>query len=122
MLRHMGFFYIYLKIKVKTMKSKILILTAVTVLLVSCGTKKTASATAPATPAVTEAAKPAALSPELAEGKNLYENSCGRCHKLYDPKKYSQEEWKPILTRMQKKAKLDDTQMASISNYITSQL
>nr|WP_199003060.1 cytochrome c [Flavobacterium sp. ASV13] len=104
------------------MKSKILILTAVTVLLVSCGTKKTASATAPATPAVTEAAKPAALSPELAEGKNLYENSCGRCHKLYDPKKYSQEEWKPILTRMQKKAKLDDTQMASISNYITSQL
>jgi len=97
------------------MKSKILILTAATVLLVSCGTKKAAQG-------VTEAAKPAVLKPELAEGKNLYENSCARCHKLYDPKKYSQEEWKPILTRMQKKAKLDDTQMASISNYITSQL
>lgn len=103
------------------MKTKILILAAVVLLLVSCGTKKSAPAT-PATPVVTEAAKPTELTPELAEGKNLYENSCARCHKLYDPKKFSQEDWKPILVRMQKKAKLDDTQMASISNYITSQL
>ncbi|PIF33416.1 diheme cytochrome c [Flavobacterium sp. 9] len=103
------------------MKSKILILAAVLLFVVSCGTKKAAPAT-PATPAVTEAAKPTTLTPELAEGKNLYENSCARCHKLYDPKKFSQEDWKPILVRMQKKAKLDDTQMTSISNYITSQL
>ncbi|RKR08734.1 diheme cytochrome c [Flavobacterium sp. 90] len=103
------------------MKTKILILAAVVLFVVSCGTKK-AAPTTPATPAVTQAAKPTTLTPELAEGKNLYENSCARCHKLYDPKKFSQEDWKPILVRMQKKAKLDDTQMASISNYITSQL
>ncbi|TPG41600.1 cytochrome c [Flavobacterium pectinovorum] len=103
------------------MKTKILILTAVVLLLVSCGTKKSVPAT-PATPVVTEAAKTTTLTPELAEGKNLYENSCARCHKLFDPKKFSQEDWKPILVKMQKKAKLDDTQMASISNYITSQL
>ncbi|WP_456314174.1 hypothetical protein [Pseudomonas shirazensis] len=100
------------------MKSKILILAATALFVISCGTKKAT----PATPAVAETVKVVALTPELAEGKNLYENSCARCHKLYDPKKFSQEEWKPILTRMQKKAKLDDTQMASISNYITSQL
>ncbi|MBF4491986.1 cytochrome c [Flavobacterium sp. MR2016-29] len=105
------------------MKSKILTLTAVTMLLVSCGTKKAPTAsTAPVAPAVTETVKATELTPELAAGKNLYENSCARCHKLYEPKKFSQEEWKPILTRMQKKAHLDDTQMASISNYITSQL
>ncbi|WP_428231731.1 c-type cytochrome [Flavobacterium sp.] len=102
------------------MKSKILTLTAAVLLLVSCGTKKTAST--PATPVVTETVKTTTLTSELAEGKNLYENSCARCHKLYDAKKFTQEEWKPILIRMQKKAKLDDTQMASISNYITSQL
>lgn len=101
------------------MKAKILILTAVTLLLVSCGTKKSASPVAD-TPTVTET-KVTELTPELAEGKNLYDNSCGKCHKLYEPKKFSQEEWKPILTRMQKKAHLDDVQMASISNYITSQ-
>jgi cytochrome c5 len=103
------------------MKAKILILATAMLFVVSCGTKKAAPAT-PATPAVTETAKAVELTPELAAGKNLYENSCARCHKLYDPKKNSQEEWKPILIRMQKKAKLDDTQIASISNYITSQL
>jgi cytochrome c5 len=105
------------------MKSKILIV-AVALALFSCATKTPSPA--PATPVVTEA-KPAAvnvvaLTPELAEGKNLYENNCVRCHKLYAPKKFSQEEWKPILIKMQKKAKLDDVKMASISNYIHSQL
>ena len=104
------------------MKSKILILAAVVLLLVSCGTQKTASVatTEPAAPLAET--KAVALTPELAEGKNLYEDSCARCHKLYDANKFTQEEWKPILTRMQKKAKLDDTQMVSISNYINSQL
>lgn len=103
------------------MKLRILTLTAVTLLLASCGTKK-AAPVAPVAPAVSETVKTTELTPALAEGKNLYENSCARCHKLYDPKKFSQEDWKPILVRMQKKAKLDDTQIASISNYITSQL
>lgn len=102
------------------MKSTILTLTAAMLLLVSCGTKKVPAA--PAEPAVTEAVKPAELTPELAEGKSLYENSCARCHKLYEPKKFTQEEWKPILVSMQKKAKLDDVKMASITNYIHSQL
>jgi len=106
------------------MKSKILVLAAVTVLLVSCGTQKSAAVatTKEPTAPVTETTKAVALTPELAEGKNLYENSCARCHKLYDANKFTHEEWKPILARMQKKAKLDDTQMASISHYITSQL
>jgi cytochrome c5 len=65
------------------MKAKMLTLTAVTLLLVSCGTKKTASPVA-ATSTVTETAKATELTPELAEGKNLYDNSCARCHKLYE--------------------------------------
>ncbi|CAD0005734.1 cytochrome c [Flavobacterium chungangense] len=101
------------------MKSKILTL-AVLIILVSCGAPKTA--VAPPTPAVTETVKATELTPELAEGKSLYENSCARCHKLYEPKKFTQEKWKPILERMQKKAKLDDVKMASVTNYIHSQL
>lgn len=104
------------------MKSKILILASVVLLVVSCGTQKTASVATTEPVPVFETAKTTTLTPELAEGKNLYENSCVRCHKLYDANKFTQEEWKPILTRMQKKAKLDDTQIASISNYINSQL
>ncbi|MWB95362.1 cytochrome c [Flavobacterium sp. GA093] len=97
------------------MKSRILT-AAVALVLFSCATK---------TPAVTEAApvaKAVELTPELAAGQSLYDNNCAKCHKLYEPKKFTHEEWKPILVRMQKKAKLDDTQMVSISNYINSQL
>lgn len=97
----------------------ILILAGLALFMVSCGTKKAApvvSATA------NETAKAVALTPELEAGKNLYDNNCAKCHKLFEPKKFTKEEWTPILVRMGKKAKLDDTQMASITNYIDSQL
>jgi len=100
------------------MKFKVLSLSVFVLFLFSCGTKQ---ATAIPSETVAEGSS-AKLTPELEEGKNLYDNSCGNCHKLYEPKKFTQEEWKPILKRMQKKAKLDDTQITSISNYITSQL
>lgn len=102
------------------MKVKILTFAAVTLLIVSCSTKKTAST--PGTPAVTAMVKAEELTPELAAGKSMYENNCVKCHKLYEPKKFTQEEWTPILVRMQKKAHLDDVQMASVTSYIYSQL
>jgi cytochrome c5 len=96
----------------------ILILAGLAFLVVSCGTQKTATvATAPV-----EAVKTSALTPELEAGKNLYDNNCAKCHKLYEPKSFTKEEWTPILVKMGKKAKLDETQMASITNYIDSQL
>ena len=102
------------------MKLRILTVTAAALFLFSCGSKK-ASATPVAEATATEFG-PTELAPELAEGKNMYENNCAKCHKLFEPKKFTQEEWHPILVKMQKKAKLDDVQMASITNYIHSQL
>ncbi|SFD64242.1 c-type cytochrome [Flavobacterium phragmitis] len=96
----------------------ILILAGLALFMVACGSQKTvavASTTA-------ESAKTVALTPELEAGKNMYENNCAKCHKLYDPKKFTKEEWAPILVRMGKKAKLDETQLASVTDYIHSQL
>lgn len=102
------------------MKSKIFTLAALTLFLVSCSTKK--NATVAATTPAAETAKTVTLTPELAAGQDLYTNNCAKCHKLYEPKKFTKEEWTPILVRMGKKAHLDETQMASITNYIDSQL
>lgn len=98
------------------MKIKLIVLGLTAILITSCSSKKTVVVAEKETP------KAVVLTPELIEGKALLESKCVRCHKLYEPKKYSQEEWKPILEKMQKKARLDDVQIASISNYITSQL
>jgi mono/diheme cytochrome c family protein len=58
----------------------------------------------------------------LAEGKTLFENNCAKCHGLYNPKDFSAEQWKLILIRMQSQAHLEDAQIATISDYINSQL
>jgi nitrate/TMAO reductase-like tetraheme cytochrome c subunit len=62
------------------------------------------------------------LTSELYESKNLYENSCNKCHKLYSPNEFSKQEWPRILHKMQKKAKLNDPQIAGIQDYINSQI
>lgn len=95
------------------MKTKVIALAVVVGFVYACGSSKSAP----------EAAKPAPkkeLTPELAEGKSLYEGSCARCHQLYKPTDYNAEAWKPIVSRMQKKARLSDEQGMKIYNYLTS--
>lgn len=58
------------------------------------------------------------LTPELAEGKTMYENNCAKCHKLFDRSKLSKEEWVPVLNSMAKKAKIDDVTKAKIYAYL----
>ena len=100
------------------MKLKIITLTALGLLLYSCASKTpTQVAEVKNVPAIK-----GVMTKELAEGLSLYENNCAKCHNLYNPKDFSSEAWKPILVKMQKKAHLDDAQIASISNYINSQL
>jgi cytochrome c5 len=67
-------------------------------------------------------AKPSVMTAGLADGKDLYENNCGKCHDLFKPNDFSKEAWAPILVSMQEKAGMSDMQMASISNYIYAQL
>lgn len=97
-------------------KMRIIALTILGIVVYSCSPK----VVAPVTP-VTESVA-VELTPELAAGKSLYDANCAKCHKLYSPTKFSEQQWKPILVSMQKKAKLEDAQMAEISNYIYSQL
>jgi cytochrome c5 len=116
------------------MKSIYLFGIAAFALFASCGTPAAVSSTtAKKSPdekakqetvaaAPTADAKPLVMTPALAEGKDLYENNCAKCHDLFKPKDYSKESWAPILVEMQGKARLSDMQMASISNYIYAQL
>ena len=123
------------------MKTKLILLASLS-LLFSCATKSvvadTSKTTAPVEIKVAQevvpventvvpetkpvVAKVTMLTRELYESKSLYENSCNKCHKLYSPSEFSKEEWPRILKKMQKKAKLDDPQIAGIQDYITSQI
>jgi cytochrome c5 len=99
------------------MKSKIITIAALALVFCSCSSKKAVVSSTPK-----EEVKTVVLPEKIAEGKNLYENSCARCHQLHAPTEFNKEEWKGILAKMQPKAHLDDIQIASISDYISSQL
>lgn len=103
------------------MKYKVLFLAVVAVIIYSCASKSTAPTVAVKSPESTVSATPAptVMTAELAEGKSLYDNNCAKCHRLYDAKDFSAEDWKPIVSRMQKKAHLDDLQGQKIYNYLT---
>lgn len=91
------------------MKTKTIILSGFAAIIFGCAPKVT-------TP-VAEATK--GLTPELAQGKMLFVNNCAKCHNLKNPNNYTPEEWKPILMRMQKKAKISDAEREKIYNYVT---
>ena len=109
------------------MKYKIITLTVLAIIIYSCAAKSSVpTATAEVKPVLKAEVKNVAtvsvatvMTPELAEGKSLFENNCAKCHRLYDAKEFSAEEWKPIVARMQKKAHLDDIAGQKIYNYVT---
>lgn len=55
---------------------------------------------------------------KLKQGRELYLNRCASCHNLYLPQAYTAGEWKPILEKMQKPAKIDDSEKELISQYL----
>ena len=55
---------------------------------------------------------------ELSHGRMLYANKCAKCHKFYDPAKYSEQEWHKWMAKMSKKSKLTPEQSEMLSRYI----
>ena len=96
------------------MKTKLLSAFALITVLASCSSSKKAVAE-------TNEAKQVTLTPELAQGKELFDTKCGKCHKLPNTANFSAEEWEPIMLRMQKKAKITDEERVLVYNYVTMQ-
>lgn len=104
------------------MKIKFIVFSVLVVFIWGCASKKTVE-TITSPPNVSAVATNEVVGVALPlDGKGLYENNCGKCHGLYNPKDFSAEQWQPILVKMQNYAHLDDAQMAGISDYINSQL
>jgi hypothetical protein len=57
---------------------------------------------------------------ELQQGKEIFANKCGRCHKLPKPEKRQPQEWTKVLEKMAPKARLTSDQKALVFKYISN--
>ena len=57
--------------------------------------------------------------PADSAGHKIYIAKCAKCHKFYDPAKYSEADWEKWMTKMSKKAKLKPDQAKELSRYIS---
>ena len=55
---------------------------------------------------------------ETSVARRLYVDKCAKCHKFYDPAKYSDAEWHKWMAKMSKKSKLTPEQSEILSRYI----
>lgn len=83
-------------------------------MLTSCSPKTTATTTVEPTEK--------ALSTDAQKGQALYNENCGKCHKLPLISSHSEEKWHKIVPPMAKKAKLDATQESLIMSYVNESL
>ena len=54
----------------------------------------------------------------LAAGRKLYVAKCAKCHKLYDPNRYSDEAWRGWMRKMSRKARLKPAQEQWVTRYV----
>lgn len=55
---------------------------------------------------------------EVDSARALYLAKCARCHKFYDPAKYTEAEWRKWMTKMSRKAKLKPEQDDTLRHYL----
>lgn len=57
---------------------------------------------------------------EMVSAKKLYLIKCAKCHKLYEPQDYGEDDWQNWMGKMKEKAHLSDEQHRLISGYLDS--
>lgn len=94
----------------------ILALLAATAVFINCSPKTTGAIAA--TDKNASDASETYTDEQKVNGKAIWQANCDKCHKLYATPSYSLDQWKKILPKMTKRAKLDDAQALAVRAYI----
>ena len=84
----------------------ILILSSFLLLMTQCANKTSKAITAGPVPSP-EQIKTQYSAAQLEQGKTIWQSSCNKCHKLFDPESRTPEKWNNVLKRMIPRAKLN---------------
>ena len=88
-----------------------------------CSPKTTGAITTTAKPTQEEAVaevKKNYTEEQMEEGKVIWQASCDKCHKIFEPESHTVRQWEKILPDMTKRAKLDNIKAGKVRAYILS--
>jgi cytochrome c5 len=89
------------------------------VLLAGCGINERIAP--PVSSATLAAASRRHIAPDALEtGRRIYMVRCTECHSMRPVGEYSGGEWRPVVAKMARKAKLDDAQKQTLLDYLTA--
>jgi cytochrome c5 len=99
------------------MKKTLFFLAIVVTIMQACQKKTLPTITS----RTTEPSKPVTVvnvKPDIAIGKTIFTNRCGRCHALPEPLQFTAQRWDGILARMMPRARLDKEQEVHVTAFI----
>lgn len=98
---------------------KLAVLSAIgmTIIMVNCTPKKTASPEA-STAMTKEMAQKQYSADQLSSGQTLYTANCGTCHKLHKPESMDDVKWNRVLNRMIPKTDVSSADAALLRAYV----
>ena len=55
---------------------------------------------------------------ELTAARKIYVAKCAKCHRFYEPKEYSEADWRTWMEKMGRKSKLKPAQSEMLNRYM----
>jgi len=71
-------------------------------------------------PTLADTQKTGVSTDTLVLGRKLYVNNCASCHSLYQPERFTKNEWAKVMPVMQKKAKCNNQEISIIVKYLNA--
>jgi mono/diheme cytochrome c family protein len=87
-------------------------------IVVSCAKKSTPSSTTPTESSVVS--KTVVNENDIAAGHQIFDQNCGKCHRIFTPQEFKEKRWVRIIDEMAPKARLNDNEKQKVLAYVVA--
>jgi cytochrome c5 len=87
-------------------------------IVVSCAKKSTPSSITSTESSVVS--KTVVNENDIAAGHQIFDQNCGKCHRIYTPQEFKEKRWVRIIDEMAPKARLNDNEKQKVLAYVVA--
>lgn len=87
-------------------------------IVVSCAKKNTPSSNTSTESSVVS--KTVVNESDIAAGHQIFDQNCGKCHRIFTPEEFKEKRWVRIIDEMAPKARLNDNEKQKVLAYVVA--